>query len=139
MGVVINSPAGDIMSKAGLMGNIKPYRMMVDRRYDSPDEEMVKDIRSGEVDSGVLWGPIAGYFAERGDGEKLTVVPLVKDAKSGRTEFRITMGVRQGEDLWKRQLNDIIRKRQADFDRVLLEYGVPMIDEDGQKITEPRG
>jgi quinoprotein dehydrogenase-associated probable ABC transporter substrate-binding protein len=139
MGVVINSPAGDIMSKAGLMGNIKPYRMMVDRRYESPDEEMVKDIRSGEVDSGVLWGPIAGYFAERGDGEKLTVVPLVKDAKSGRTEFRITMGVRQGEDLWKRQLNDIIRKRQADFDRVLLEYGVPMIDEDGQKITEPRG
>ena len=86
---------------------------MVDRRYDSPAEDMIKDIRSGEIDAGVLWGPIAGYFASKG-GEKLTVVPLLKDVdKSGRLEFRITMGVRQGDDLWKRQLNDIIRKRQA--------------------------
>jgi hypothetical protein len=98
---------------------------------------MTKDIRSGEIDAGAMWGPIAGYFASRG-GEKLTVVPLVKDAKSGRTEFRITMGVRQGDDLWKRQLNDVIRKRQADIDKVLLEYGVPMIDEDARR-SPPRG
>ena len=72
-------------------------------------------------------------------GDKLTVVPLVKDAgKAGRSDFRITMGVRQGDDMWKRQLNDVIRKRQADIDKVLLEYGVPMIDEDSQPITSPR-
>ncbi len=47
-------------------------------------------------------------------------------------EFRITMGVRQGDDLWKRQLNDIVRKRQADIDGVLLSYGVPLLDEDEQ-------
>ena len=46
--------------------------------------------------------------------------------------------VRQGDDLWKRQLNDVIRKRQADIDKVLLEYGVPMIDEDSKPITTPR-
>jgi quinoprotein dehydrogenase-associated probable ABC transporter substrate-binding protein len=138
VGVVIASPPADLVNKAGLMGKARPYRMMVDRRFDSPGEEMVKDIRSGEIDAGVLWGPMAGYFANQG-GEKLTVVPLVKDAKSGRMEFRITMGVRQGDDLWKRQLNDVIRKRQADIDRVLLEYGVPLLDEDAQPITNPRG
>ena len=138
VGVVQNSPPGDLMAKAGLMGKARPYRMMVDRRYESPAEEMTKDIRAGEVDAGALWGPIAGYFATRG-GEKLTVVPLVKDADKGRTAFRITMGVRQGDDLWKRQLNDIIRKRQADIDKVLLEYGVPILDEDSQPITSPRG
>jgi hypothetical protein len=47
--------------------------------------------------------------------------------------------VRQGDDLWKRQLNDVIRKRQADIDRVLLEYGVPLLDDDAQPITKPRG
>ena len=120
------------------MGKAKPYRLMVDRRYDSPAEEMIKDIRSGDIDAGVLWGPIAGYFADKG-GEKLTVVPLVKDTEGGRMEFRVTMGVRQGDDLWKRQLNDIIRKRQADIDRVLLSYGVPLLDEDNKPITEPRG
>ena len=84
-----------------------------------------------------MWGPIAGYYATRG-GDKLTVVPLTKDVdKAGRLDFRITMGVRQGDDLWKRQLNDVIRKRQADIDKVLLEYGVPMIDEDSKPITTP--
>ena len=138
VGVVIGSPPADLVNKAGLMGKARSYRMMVDRRFESPGEEMVKDIRSGEIDAGVLWGPMAGYFASQG-GEKLTVVPLIEDSKHGRTEFRITGGVRQGDDLWKRQLNDIIRKRQADIDRVLLDYGVPLIDEDDKLITEPRG
>jgi hypothetical protein len=53
--------------------------------------------------------------------------------------FRITMGVRQGDDLWKRQLNDILNKRRADIDKVLLSYGVPLLDEDDKPITEPRG
>jgi quinoprotein dehydrogenase-associated probable ABC transporter substrate-binding protein len=138
VGVVIASPPADLINKAGLMGKARPYRMMVDRRYESPGEEMIKDIRSGEIDAGVLWGPIAGYFAKQG-GDPLTVVPLLKDAKAGRIEFRITGGVRQGDDLWKRQLNDVIRKRQADIDRVLLEYGVPLLDDDAQPITKPRG
>jgi quinoprotein dehydrogenase-associated probable ABC transporter substrate-binding protein len=138
VGVIIGSPPADLVNKAGLMGKARPYRMMVDRRYDSPGEEMVKDIRSGEIDAGVLWGPMAGYFANTG-GEKLTVVPLVKDAKTGRMEFRITMGVRQGDDLWKRQLNDILNKRRADIDKALLEYGVPLLDEDGKSVTAPRG
>jgi len=138
MGVVISTPSSTLVAKAGLMGNAKPYRLMVDRRYDSPAEEMTKDIRDGEVDAGVLWGPIAGYFANKG-GEELVVVPLVKDTKDGRTQFRITMGVRQSDREWKRQLNDVIRKRQADIDRVLLEYGVPLLDEDSKPITEPHG
>ena len=137
IGVVAGSPPANLIAKAGLMGLAKPFQLVVDRRYDSPAEDMVKDIRSGEIAAGVLWGPIAGYFAAKG-GEKLTVVPLLKDAKSNRLIFRITMGVRQGDDLWKRQLNDIIRKRQGDIDRAILEFGVPLLDDDGQPVTQPR-
>jgi quinoprotein dehydrogenase-associated probable ABC transporter substrate-binding protein len=137
IGVVAGTPPSNLIAKAGLMAKAKPYQLVVDRRYDSPAEDMVKDIRSGEIDAGVLWGPIGGYFGSKG-GDKLTVVPLTKDAVGNRMEFRITMGVRQGDDLWKRQLNDIIRKRQGDIDRVLLEYGVPLLDDDGQPITKPR-
>ena len=138
IGVVAGTPPSNLVAKAGLMGKARPYQLVVDRRYDSPAEDMVKDIRSGEIDAGVLWGPIGGYFAGKG-GEKLIVVPLTKDAQGNHMEFRITMGVRQGDDLWKRQLNDIIRKRQGDIDRVLLDYGVPLLDDDGQPLTKPRG
>jgi quinoprotein dehydrogenase-associated probable ABC transporter substrate-binding protein len=138
IGVVITTPAADVVNKAGLMGKARPYRLMVDRRFESPSEEMIKDIRAGEIDAGVMWGPIAGYFATRG-GEKLTVVPMVKDALNDKhLIFRITGGVRQGDDLWKRQLNDIIKKRQGDIDRVLLDYGVPLLDEENNPITKPR-
>jgi len=138
IGVMQGTPPADLVAKAGLMGKAKPYRLMVDRRYDSPAEDMIKDIRSGDIDAGVMWGPLAGYFANKG-GEALTVVPLVKDDKAGRLEFRITMGVRQGDNLWKRQLNDILRKRRADIDRTLLNYGVPLLDEQNNAITKPRG
>jgi quinoprotein dehydrogenase-associated probable ABC transporter substrate-binding protein len=138
VGTVQGTPSANLVAKAGLMEKARPYRLMVDRRYDDPSADMVKDIRAGEIDAGVMWGPIAGYYASR-NGDKLAVVPLTKDVdKAGRLDFRITMGVRQGDDLWKRQLNDIIRKRQADIDKVLLEYGVPMIDEDSKPITSPR-
>lgn len=138
VGTVQGTPSATLVAKAGLMDHARPYRLMVDRRYDDPSADMVRDIRKGEIDAGIMWGPIAGYYATHG-GEQLTVVPLIKDAgKAGRLDFRVTMGVRQGDDLWKRQLNDIIRKRQADIDKALLDYGVPMIDEDNKPITAPR-
>ena len=55
---------------------------------------MIKDIRSGDIDVGILWGPNAGYFANQ-DGRRLAVVPLLKEGRTPPMTFRITMGVRQ--------------------------------------------
>lgn len=48
------------------------------------------------------------------------------------------MGVRSGETAWKHEINNVIAKRQGDIDKILLDYGVPIIDEDNKLITEPR-
>jgi hypothetical protein len=66
------------------------------------------------------------------------VVPLVKETGEPRLAYRITFGVRNLEDDWKHQLNAIIAKRQGEIDAVLLEYGVPLLDEQSHLITEPR-
>lgn len=140
VGVVGGAPPGDYIAKYGLMANAKPYRLVVDRRYESPGEEMVKDIRSGEIDYGVDWGPIAAYWAKLG-GEPLTVTPLLKEQGRVRLHYRITMGVRQGDDAWKRTINKVIAKRQGDIDKVLLDYGVPLLVDDDtsmEMITKPR-
>jgi quinoprotein dehydrogenase-associated probable ABC transporter substrate-binding protein len=140
IGIVQNSAGGTLAAKYGLMANIKGYRMMVDRRFDNPAEDMMNDIRSGEIDAGIQWGPIAAYWAAR-DGEKLVVVPLLKESAANKIAFRITMGVRNGDDAWKRQLNEIIARRQGDIDKILLEYGVPlMVEEDTstELVKEPR-
>jgi ABC-type amino acid transport substrate-binding protein len=98
---------------------------------------MIADIRSGDIDAGVLWGPIAGYFAARG-GDKLAVVPLLKEVGTPRMAYRITFGVRNLEDDWKHQLNAVIARRQGDIDAVLLEFGVPLLDEQSTLIAQPR-
>ena len=137
IGLIAGTPPASIMLTLGLMGRAKPYPLMVDRRYDSPAERMIADIRSGEIDAGVLWGPIAGYFAAKG-GEPLAVVPLLKETTGPRLAYRITFGVRPGEDDWKRELNALIAKLQGKLDAVLLQYGVPLLDEQDHPITAPR-
>ena len=98
---------------------------------------MIEDIRSGDIDAGVMWGPMAGYFAARG-GEKLVVVPLLRETGTPRMAYRITFGVRNLEDDWKHQLNAVIAKRQSDIDALLLQFGVPLLDEQSDLITQPR-
>jgi quinoprotein dehydrogenase-associated probable ABC transporter substrate-binding protein len=137
IGVTAGTPPGNVMARLGLIEHAKPYPLMVDRRYDSPAERMIDDIRSGDIQAGVLWGPIAGYFAARG-GDKLTVVPLLKEVGTPRMAYRITFGMRHMEDDWKRQLNVVIARRQGDIDAVLLEFGVPLLDEQSNLITRPR-
>lgn len=137
IGIIAGTPPGDIMARLGLMPTAKPYPLTVDRRYESPAERMIEDIRSGAVDAGILWGPIAGYFSQKG-GEALVVKPLIKESIGPRMAYRITMGVRQGDDVWKRQLNQVIAQNQGKIDKVLLEYGVPLLDEQNNQITVPR-
>ena len=116
IGVVAGTPPATIMAGLGLIQQAKPYPLMVDRRYDLPGERMIGDIRSGDIDAGVLWGPMAGYFAARG-GDKLAVVPLTKEAAGARMAYRITFGVRQLEDDWKRQLNAADRQAAGRYRR----------------------
>ncbi len=138
IGIQAGVPAADYVAKAGLMPTARPYLLQVDTRFFNPAKEMIEDIRKGEVDVGVLWGPFAGYNAKRG-GEALEVVPMLEEIPGlPKLEYRMTFGVRAGEVGWKRQLNEIIKKRQGDIDQVLLDYGVPLIDEDNKLIVSAR-
>jgi ABC-type amino acid transport substrate-binding protein len=137
VGLIAGTPPSNIMVALGLMAHAKPYPLMVDRRFESPAERMMADIRSGEIDAGVLWGPIAGYFAAR-DGEALKVVPLLKETAGPRMAYRITFGVRPQDGDWKRELNELIAKLQGKFDAVLLQYRVPLLDEQDHLIAAPR-
>lgn len=127
IGIVAGTPPATNMAANGLMSSARPFQLMVDRRYYSPAEDMVKQIAAGELDAGILWGPIAGYYTKQ-QKTKMIVTPLSKETKGPRMAFRITMGVRQNELDWKRQLNTIIRKHQDEINAILTEYGVPLVD-----------
>ena len=127
VGVTAGTPAASHLIRAGLMGKAKPYNLTVDRRYESPVEDMLKDIESGEIDAAVIWGPLGGYYVNKTTG--LSAAPLVKEKGQPPMIYRLTFGVRPGEENWKHRLNDFIAKHQSDIDKILAEYGVPLVDE----------
>lgn len=127
IGVVAGSPPGDLLIRNGLMPLARPYALMVDRRFESPAESMIADIDAGEIDAGILWGPIGGYYAKKSD-VPLSVVPLLKEKGDPSLIYRITFGIRPGELNWKHQLNGFIKDEQGAINRILMEYGVPLLD-----------
>ena len=46
------------------------------------------------------------------------------DQTTGKMDFLITMGVRRGENDWKRLINELIRRDQPEINKVLTGYGV---------------
>ena len=136
IGIVAGAPPATIMAMNGLMGHAKPYALMVDRRYESPAEEMLRDIAAGNIDAGILWGPIAGYYARKAD-KPLAIVPLLHETKSVTMTYRITLGLRHGELEWKHRLNDFLDAHKAEIQSILLQYGVPLIDEQDRPVVGP--
>lgn len=135
IGIVAGTPPATIMAMNGLIGKARPFHLVVDRRFSSPAEEMIAEIVRGDLDAGILWGPIGGYYAKR-HGAALAVVPLTKESKGPRMAYRITMGLRPGEPDWKHKLNELIADNQREIDTILLDYGVPILDEQDHLISK---
>jgi mxaJ protein len=43
--------------------------------------------------------------------------------------------MRRNEPDWKRQINELIAKKQNEINAILLSYGVPLLDESDKLIT----
>ena len=138
IGAVAQTPPIDLLARQGLLKNLRPYHLMVDTRFESPGRQMVEDVAAGEIDIGVLWGPIAGYWAKQ-QSVPLEVVPLTGEKAGARLDFRITMGLRRNEPQWKGILNHFIAEHKAEIQNILLEYGVPLLDERGHPIEASAG
>jgi quinoprotein dehydrogenase-associated probable ABC transporter substrate-binding protein len=133
IGIVAGTPPATNMTMNGLMVDAKSYPLMIDTRIDSSAAAMIKDLTSGTIDAAILWGPMAGFYAKNAN-PPLHVTPLVKETTGPRLAFRIGMGVRSADQNWKRQLNRLIQENQPAINKILLDFGVPLLDENDRPI-----
>lgn len=134
IGLVANTPPGNILAKEGLMSAVKPYPLMVDTRFDSSSVTMIRDLEAGEIDVALLWGPIAGYYVKHAK-TKLNLAPIQETAGT-RMAFRVAFGVRHSDQIWKRDLNQFISQNKSELEKILIDYGVPLIDENGALLEK---
>jgi len=133
IGIVAGTPPATNMAVNGLMADAKSYPLMIDTRIDSSAEAMINDLTSGKIDAAILWGPMAGFYARKAS-PPLHVTPLVKETAGPKLAFRIGMGVRSADQNWKRQLNRLIQENQPAINKILLDFGVPLLDENDRPI-----
>ncbi|AZO22521.1 MULTISPECIES: quinoprotein dehydrogenase-associated putative ABC transporter substrate-binding protein [unclassified Mesorhizobium] len=139
IGVVERTPPTANMAANKLLRTAKIYPLAVDTRVTpSMAEVVIKDMLAGKIDAAILWGPMAGYYVKQLKAN-VTMVPLVKEKTGSRMSYRITMGVRPSDQEWKRTLNKVIRENQAEINKLLLDYNVPLIDEHDNPITAAPG
>ncbi|GJD53223.1 hypothetical protein OPKNFCMD_5995 [Methylobacterium crusticola] len=136
IGVIAGTPPVNRMGEVGLVGTMRPYapyQFDPGRKHQTVSAEIVADVAAGTIDAAILWGPAAGWLA-RESAVPLDVVPLLREPDRPPLAYRIAMGVRHGENEWKRTLNTALRKRRAEIAQVLRDYAVPLLDEEENRL-----
>jgi quinoprotein dehydrogenase-associated probable ABC transporter substrate-binding protein len=134
IGIVARTPPSTNMAANGLLGHAKSYPLFIDTRADSSALAMMDDLAKGDIDCGILWGPMAGYFASQAN-PPLVVVPLTKETTGPQMTYRIGMAVRAADQEWKRTLNRLIMENQTEINKLLISYNIPILDETNTPIT----
>lgn len=138
IGVIGGTPPVNRMGELGLVSAMKayaPYQLDPARKHQTIAAEVIADLAEKHIDAAILWGPAAGWLAKQ-SGVPMTVVPLLQEPDRPPLTFRIALGVRLEENDWKRTLNTILRKRRADIEKVLRDYDVPLLEEEGSKLLD---
>jgi quinoprotein dehydrogenase-associated probable ABC transporter substrate-binding protein len=123
-----NPPPVHELSKRGIVDNVVGF----DTFYSSqnPPSKIIDAVAAGKIDAAIVWGPAAGYFAAH-QQVPLELVPI----PSGKTDlpfvFDMSMGVRLGDDALAAQLETVLEKKQLEINRILKDYGVPLLDRKG--------
>jgi quinoprotein dehydrogenase-associated probable ABC transporter substrate-binding protein len=134
IGVVARTPPSTNMAINGLLAHAKSYPLFIDTRADSSAQAMMDDLARGDIDCGILWGPMAGYYAGQAN-PPFNVVPLTKETTGPQMIYRIGMAVRQADQEWKRTLNRLIMENQVEINKLLISYHIPILDETNAPIT----
>jgi mxaJ protein len=86
---------------------------------------MLKAVESGQVDVMITWQPAIGGFLH--SYPDLDVVAVPNERALGAPEqytFPMSMGVREGDDALKKQLDDVIEQHHAELTSILNDNGV---------------
>lgn len=130
-------PPGAALTARGIIANVRGYSIYGNYDRPNPPADLIAAVTRGDVDVGIAWGPLAGYFAARAP-EPLRIAAVLASAAPGMT-FAISMGVRRDDAALRDRLNHVINRRSADIEELLDRFHVPRADLAGSsRRTEAR-
>jgi len=139
-----NTPPAMALSRYGVVGNLIGYSTF----YTDEDrpEDIVEAVANKEVDIAIVWGPLAGYFANKSQ-VPLTLTPLAERDSLSDFPFRfnIAMGVRRRDQELRDSLDVLLQRKRPEIQAILKAYNVPVFpvveerDDDDGPPSKPTG
>ena len=129
IGVHVNTPPHDVLAEHGILGSqVVTYDLFYDSRIHPEDYpgHILEDLLAGKMDVAIVWGPIAGYFMQKRSAP-LTLTPLQGGEGGIPFTFAMSVGVRKNEKELKTRLEASLDRQQAEVQKILTEYGVPLL------------
>ena len=121
-----NTPPAHALARRGISGNVRGFMIYGDYGGSAPQEAIVRAVAEGEVDVAFVWGPVAGYFAQRQKVPlKLTPVTPAFDGPQLPMVFDVSAGVRKTDLRLKREVEEIFIRRAPEIRSMLRSYGFP--------------
>jgi mxaJ protein len=109
-----------------MIANIRGYTLYGDYRQPDPPAEIVRAVARGEVDVALVWGPLAGYFAQRSPVPlRLEPVTPWHDDAQWPMAFDISVGVRKDDPALLHDIDAVLAARAGEITALLRRYGVP--------------
>jgi len=126
-----NTPPAHALARRGHSANIRGYMIYGDYEQPSPQQDIVRAVAEGEVDIAFVWGPVAGYFAQREKAPlKLVPVSPAFDGPQLPMIFDVSSGVRKADLPLKREVEEVLARRAPEIRALLADYGVPLVETD---------
>lgn len=132
-GVFTASPLTDWLLQHHFMEQVDWYQIQSGDAEQYPGEIIERDLASGKIDLAFVWGPIAGYFARTTPTAPIVAVTL-RSRPGMKLDYDIAMGVRHADKAFRQQIDGLISANQGKINAILEEYGVPLLDQQGQQL-----
>jgi mxaJ protein len=118
------TPPATALARRGMQSEIVGFETTGDEA-----DSIVRAVADRQVDTAIVWGPLAGYFAQKyGSALQLTPVIPEVDPPGLPFTFAISMGIRKGNAGLRDELDRVLQRRQPDIQAILRDYGVPQLE-----------
>jgi len=123
-----NTPPAAALARRGIHQHVVGYAMWGDDDDETPQAHIIEAVARGDIDTAIVWGPFAGYFARQfGDRLKLTPVDADPQLPGLAFAYPMALGVRKADAELRTTLQDVLERRHADIEKILNDYGVPVV------------
>lgn len=119
-------PGTEWLQKSGLLEQGIPYQSMTGDSEHNTAMQIEKDLRAKKIDMVILWGPMAGYVQSQAPKGSYIAIPM-QSSPGLKFDFSIAMGLRQGDNKRKQQLNDLIDKNLDKIQTIIASYDIAVL------------